>query len=140
MKIIVATLKNLDVLTRMNVSLRADEQIDNVMTDAQVRERMRGFLDGNYKAYLFVQDDNIVGYSLVDHSKNPLYMRQFFIERAWRRKGLGTAMFHLLMKQLKTTCIDLEVFSWYAPAIQFYEKLGFRTRCFQMRLGEKKEP
>ncbi len=130
-----AYIDDLDTLTRMNVELRADERIDNVMTDAEVKERMRGFLLGKtYRIHVFLEDSGIVGYSVVDVTKTPVYMRQFFIDRNSRRRGLGRKFFHMLVGVLDVEAIDVEVLAWNETAVEFYKKIGFSRRYVGMRL------
>ncbi len=47
-----ATIHDLHVLTKMNIQLRADEKMDNQMTDDEVEQRMKGFLEEDYIAYI----------------------------------------------------------------------------------------
>lgn len=131
-----AGIDDLDALARMNVDLRADERIDNVMTDAEVKNRMRGFLRGKtYRVHVFQENSGIVGYSVVDITKTPAYMRQFFIDRNSRRKGLGRKFFHMLMGALGVDTIDVEVLAWNEAAVEFYKKIGFSPRYVGMRLS-----
>lgn len=107
-----ASESDLDLLARLNKQLIEDEQHDNPMNVDELKERMRQFLNTHYKAYLFKAGDDVKGYALVDHSRDPLYLRHFFICRDSRRQGLGTAAFHLLLQELKTDTIDVEVMWW----------------------------
>jgi ribosomal protein S18 acetylase RimI-like enzyme len=50
-----------------------------------------------------------------------------------RRKGLGTAAFNLLMSELNTNSIDLDVFCWNERGQAFWRSLGFKERCIIMR-------
>ncbi len=130
-----AGIDDLDALTRMNVELRADERIDNVMTDAEVKERMWGFIRGKtYRVHVFQEESNIVGYSVVDVTRTPVYMRQFFIARNSRRRGLGRKFFHILVGLLDVDAIDVEVLAWNETAVEFYKKIGFSRRYVGMRL------
>jgi ribosomal protein S18 acetylase RimI-like enzyme len=132
-----AGIDDLDTLARMNVELRADERIDNVMTDVEVKDRMRGFLLGKtYKVHVFEEHGEIIGYSVVDVIRSPAYMRQFFIVRGSRRSGYGRKFFQLLVGALGADAIDVEVLVWNQGAIGFYEKIGFHPRYVGMRLSQ----
>lgn len=125
---------DLDAIARMNIELRADEQIDNFMTDDQVKDRMREFLSGQaYKVHVFEVNDRIIGYSVVDVTKTPPYMRQFFIARDSRRSGHGRAFFRLLARALGADSIDVEVLVWNKGALEFYKHLGFVPRYVGLR-------
>ncbi|MGQ9779190.1 MAG: GNAT family N-acetyltransferase [Bacillota bacterium] len=74
-----------------------------------------------------------MGYALVDMTRKPLYLRQFFIDRGCRRKGFGTTTFHLLLKELETDTIDIELLSWNEAGLGFWKSLGFKERSIYMR-------
>lgn len=80
---------DLDILAGMNKQLIEDEKHDNKMNTDQLKDRMRGFIEGNYNAYLFLKDGEVAGYALVDMSRDPLYIRQFFISRDTAGAAMG---------------------------------------------------
>jgi GNAT superfamily N-acetyltransferase len=108
----VCTDDDLDLLAVLNKQLIEDEQHDNKMNVEQLRERMKGFIHSDYKAYLFEENSKTIGYALVNHTRHPLYLRQFFICRDVRRKGYGRTFFNKLLDFLKTDVIDIEVLTW----------------------------
>jgi len=69
---------DLDLLAALNKQL-IEEQHDNEMNFEQLKERMRNFIHTDYKAYKFEEHGETVGYALVNHTKQPLYLRHFFI-------------------------------------------------------------
>lgn len=71
-------------LAEMNQKLIVDEKSNNPMTIAELQNRMRDFLKGEYSAYFFMEEDIVIGYALVRHSSTPLYLRQFYIDREYR--------------------------------------------------------
>lgn len=134
LKLKVCTDEDLDLLAVLNKQLIEDEQHDNKMNLEQLRERMKGFIHSDYKAYLFENDFKTIGYALVDHTRNPLYLRQFFICRDVRRQGYGKTAFHELLKYLDTETVDIEVMAWNERGIGFWRALGFKERSIYMRL------
>ncbi|MDQ0060094.1 GNAT family N-acetyltransferase [Paenibacillus harenae] len=125
---------DLDLLAALNKQLIEDEKHDNKMDLDQLKERMRGFIHTTYTAYLFEQNGDVKGYALVDHVREPLYLRHFFICRHCRRGGYGKAAFQLLTKQLNTSIIDIEVTDWNEAGRRFWASLGFKERSVYMRL------
>jgi hypothetical protein len=101
--------EGLEVLAILNKHLIEDEKHDNQMNVEQLKERMRDFINTDYKAYKFEKQSEIIGYALVNHSRQPLYLRQFFICRNSRRKGYGKLAFEKLIDLLNTKNIDIEV-------------------------------
>ncbi|MGY4759691.1 N-acetyltransferase family protein [Paenibacillus caseinilyticus] len=103
----------------------------------QLKDRMRGFINTDYKAYTFEVDDEIIGYALVNHIRKPLYLRQFFICRNCRRNGYGKLAFEKLLEVLDTRNIDIEVMYWNNTGYAFWKSLGFKERSVYMRHQEE---
>ena len=122
------TKDDIDKLAILNKELIEDEKSDNPMSIEELKERMCGFLNGDYYAYFFMKENNVVGYALVNHSSNPLYLRQFFIDRMYRKQHIGAKAFELLLEELRTDCIDLEVLSRNEVGMNFWESCGFVER------------
>ena len=138
MMFVEAKLEDLNVLTEMNIQLRSDEKIDNVMSDKEVKSRMQSFIQSNeYKIYLLKDDDIDYGYALVNILKKPNYLRQLYIIKKFRNKGLGTKMLNELMEILNINEIDVEVMVWNERAIKFYENFGFKRRFLGLRYKKK---
>lgn len=129
------TTEHLELLAILNKQLIEDEQHDNPMNVEQLRIRMDGFLTGGYQAYLFKANDRIKGYALVDHQKQPLYLRQFFICRDCRREGLGRMAFAKLLETLNTDSIEIDVLHLNQRGVAFWKSLGFVERSIRMRRG-----
>ncbi|WP_240422006.1 GNAT family N-acetyltransferase [Paenibacillus periandrae] len=125
---------DLDFLAVLNKQLIEDEQHDNKMNTEQLKERMRSFINSDYKAYKFEEHGENIGYALVNHIKQPLYLRQFFICRNCRRKGYGKAAFEKLLEFLNTKNIDIEVMHLNNAGYEFWKSLGFTERSVYMRL------
>lgn len=133
MEIKKCTEADLALLAKFNKYLIEDEKSDNKMNEEQLFWRMKEFMNTEYDAYFFVEKEEIVGYALVKNSSSPLYLRQFYINREYRRKHYGEQAFHKLLQYLEVTTIDIEVLSWNETGIRFWEKLNFRERSRYMR-------
>ncbi|MDQ2802685.1 MAG: GNAT family N-acetyltransferase [Pseudomonadota bacterium] len=56
-----------------------------------------------------------------------LFLEDIFVEPAWRKRGIGLAMFRYLARRARAeNCRRLEwrVLNWNAPAIDFYRRIG----------------
>ncbi|MCI0477814.1 MAG: GNAT family N-acetyltransferase [Anaerolineales bacterium] len=135
-----ATLDDVQLLTRMNRHLVEDEQHRNrFKPDAWFEDRMRGFLTGEYTAVLFELDGVVVGYALYrnhpDHS-DTIYLRQIFVERAHRQKGIGKEMIRLLKEELlphdKRLTVDVLVSN--QAARDFYRATGFQEYALELEI------
>jgi ribosomal protein S18 acetylase RimI-like enzyme len=120
-------------LARMNVHLRADERMDNEMTDAEVLNRMRSMLASPYIGLLFSVAGETAGYTLTDPSRNPPYLRQLYVEERFRRTGLGKRMLEMTADRFGAKTLDLEVMVWNDGAREFYRALGCRERYVGLR-------
>lgn len=126
-------LKDVKTLAVLNKQLIDDEKSDNSMNIEELEERMISFLTTDYSAYFFEVDNNIVGYALVKTTCNPLYLRQFLIDREYRKQHYGTEAFHSLIKYLGINNIDIEVLSWNEAGKKFWESCGFNEISRYMR-------
>ena len=131
--VINCTLHDTVELARLNHMLIEDEKAENTMTLSQLDQRMAGFLNTDYKAFYFETNENRLGYALVNMTTTPLYLRQFFISREYRRMGYGQQSFYALLDQLQTVEIDIDVYTWNQRGIAFWKSLGFSERCYNMR-------
>lgn len=128
------TMEDVDQLAKLNKQLIEDERSDNKMTLTELKERMRGFLETDYCAYYFLEGSDILGYALVNMNVNPIYLRQFLIERNYRRNHIGKNAVDLLMQEINADTLDIEVLSWNEAGMKFWESCGFIERSKYMRL------
>ena len=140
LRIVRAADEHIGLLAQLNKQLIEDERHDNPMNVEQLAERMRGFLNTTYSAWLFMAGGEVKGYALVDHGRKPLYHRQFFICRECRREGWGRRSFHLLLEKLGTDVIDIDVLVWNTRGRRFRETLGFAERSIRMRYEAHRHP
>lgn len=98
---------------------------------------MRGFLAGEYSAYLFEDDGGVVGYALFRWEPDHVYLRQFYVERDRRRGGIGRAAMGWLRANAwkDSPRLRLEVLCHNTAAIAFYRSLGFMDYCLTMEIG-----
>ena len=120
-------------LAIMNKSLIEDEKSTNPMNLEELGQRMEGFLNGEYDAYYFMMDDAVIGYALVRISSTPLYLRQFFIQRQYRRRHYGKEAFSLLLDELDTDTIELDVLPWNEAGLLFWKDCGLQEICISMK-------
>lgn len=137
MEIKKCTLKDVAQLAILNKQLIDDEKSDNPMSIKELEDRMTGFLNTEYDAYFFVVNDAVVGYALVKNTCSPLYLRQFFINRQYRKQHLGTEAFKSLIEYLNVKSIDIEVLSWNEAGNRFWESCGFKDISRYMRFEQE---
>jgi hypothetical protein len=108
----IATNRELDTLTQMNVMLRKEEKMDNTLTELEIKNRMDDFIRGSdYVVLLFIVKNKMIGYAVIRTNSNPLYIRQLFIKEECRNCGFGKESLNQIMDYFKLSEIDTEVMS-----------------------------
>ena len=122
------------VLAEMNHQLIQDEGHSNPMSVAELEDRMRGWLQGDYKAIIFSDEQGSIGYALWRPEPEGVYLRQFLVHRDRRRQGLGrTAMDWLLANTWRDVAhVRLDVLAGNARAISFWRAVGCIDYCLTM--------
>lgn len=123
-----ATALDAPELARLNQQLIEDEGHDNPMDRSALEQRMARWLAGRYRATLFVEGGRTVAYALwCDDDRGGHYVRQFFVARDARRRGVGRRAMALLTTEVLRpgSRVSLEVLVTNAPAGAFYDALGF---------------
>ncbi|SDA37802.1 Ribosomal protein S18 acetylase RimI [Lachnospiraceae bacterium G11] len=133
MRIISCSMEDISSLALMNKHLIEDEGSNNPMNVEELADRMRGFLSSDYNAYIFAEDGIAIGYALIKHTSSPLYLRQFYIDREYRRKHYGKQAFCMLLDHLNTTEIDVDVLPNNETGLKFWKSLGFKAQYISMR-------
>ena len=136
MQIQKCTMKDVPKLALLNKQLIDDEKSDNPMNINELENRMKGFLETDYSAYFFIEDSQIIGYALIKNTSNTVYLRQFLIDRNYRKQHYGTQAFQMLLQYLDIKEIDLEVLPWNKDGLAFWKHCGFNETCIAMRYKE----
>lgn len=130
---------DLDQLVDMNILLIRDQEHRNEMSRDELTARMRGWLEsGEYQALLFMEDQQVVGYTLFREEDKAFWVRQFYIYAAFRRQGYGRKSMDMLMNTVwkKKPRIRLEVLWDNRAAQEFYRSLGFSEYAMVMEYQE----
>jgi ribosomal protein S18 acetylase RimI-like enzyme len=127
------TLEDALYLAEMNKQLIEDEKANNPMDIIQLKNRMADFLNNGYEAFFFIVNGEIVGYALCDMTKEPKYLRQFFIKREERRKHYGKIAFENLLEKIGINEIEIDVLKWNETGIKFWEEIGFVEQYKRMK-------
>ncbi|MCI5700726.1 MAG: GNAT family N-acetyltransferase [Lachnospiraceae bacterium] len=122
-----AALNDIEKLAEYNQCLIQDEASGNTASLLELQNRMKGFLENGYKAYLILEEVTGIelGYILADFSSEPVFIRHFFIRREYRRKGLGQAAFLQFLDKEQILGAKLQILKWNQPALAFFAQMGF---------------
>ena len=122
-----ATTDDAVLLGELNQQLIEDEGHRNPMTPVALAERMRGWLQADYRALLLEDHFGVVAYALYREEPDCVHLRQLFVHRDRRSKGIGEAFANLLLSEIwpRGKRVSVEVLSHNGRALSFYRKLGF---------------
>ena len=127
------TINDIKILAELNKQLIKDEKANNKMDINNLENRMKEFLNNGYKAYFLKTENDIIGYALCDITKNPIYLRQYFIKKEERRKHYGKLGFRKLIELLGVDKMEIDVYKWNSVGIKFWESLGFIEQWKRMK-------
>jgi ribosomal protein S18 acetylase RimI-like enzyme len=135
MEIVEASINDVCTLAKLNQRLIQDEGHGNNMSLHQLNERMSVWLSGEYQAVLFVNAE-VLGYALWRDEKEFVYLRHFYIQRGYRRRGVGTEAYRLLASGYWcSSLVKLEVLSSNDVAQQFWRSLG--SKQYSLYYGKR---
>ena len=133
MEIVKAELTDIERLAELNRCLIEDEQHPNLMNIAELTERMKAWLATDYICYLAKESGHIIAYCLYRDDGRHYYMRQLYVDRAHRRKGIATQLLDWLYENVWTDKkVRLDVLAYNEDAVAFYKRYGFRIGVFRM--------
>ncbi len=133
-----ATETDLPTLARMNKCLIEDEGSRNPMSIAELQNRMDEWLRGEWRVDLFTEADTVVGYAVYQFRRDAyepdevvVYLRQLYIERDKRSKGLGSRAIKLLAQtHFPPGCrIEVDVLASNPRVAKFWSQVGFQPYC-----------
>jgi GNAT superfamily N-acetyltransferase len=125
---------DLPLLAQMNKRLIEDQGSRNPMSVEQLQNRMSQWLNGDWTIE-FLEDTVIVGYVVYlirrDEffpDKTEVYIRQFYVERDQRGRGLGSAAFQLLRETRfpAGSRLALDVLATNPKGFNFWRRVGFQ--------------
>lgn len=131
-----ATAENAALLAEWNYRLIRDEGHRNTMTVQQLEERMRSWLDRDYKAVIFSDGKEPLGYGLYRHDTDSVYLRQFYILSEYRRRGYGRAGMRILQEEIwpRDIRLTVDVLCRNEPGIAFWRAIGYRDYCLTLEI------
>ena len=130
------TQDDLDLLAEWNHQLIRDEGHRNPMTIPELKERMLGWLEGEYIAVMFLLDDEPVAYSLYRERLDEIYLRQFFVRRDLRRQGIGRQAIALLREKIwsQDKRLTVEVLTANRSGVAFWHSVGYQDYSLALEI------
>nr|MDQ6924281.1 GNAT family N-acetyltransferase [Pseudomonadota bacterium] len=128
----VATAADLSQLALWNQQLIEDERHDNTMSLEELEARMRNWLATEYEALVFEDrtTPRPAAYALFRRTPEWIHLRQFFVARDRRRRGIGARAVALLLAEVfpPGKSVIVEAMAWNHAALSFWRAVGFADR------------
>lgn len=126
-------------LAEWNHQLIRDEGHRNPMTVAELEQRMRDWLAGEYRAVIFQRAAETVAYALYREQSEEIYLRQLFVIRSQRRRGIGRRAVELLRSQIwpANKRLTVEVLVANLAAVSFWRSGGFDDYALTLEIMPK---
>jgi ribosomal protein S18 acetylase RimI-like enzyme len=149
-----ATAADCPLLAELNHQLIRDEGHRNRMTVAQLEQRIRGWLAGEYVAVLFEEarqagdvsppslcdaaDETreVVAYGLFRETADEITLRQFYVVPDRRRSGIGRTAINVFRKEIWPLGkrLTVEVLVQNTAAVAFWRDVGYRDYSLTLEI------
>ena len=131
-----ANSEDASLLAAMNQQLIEDEQNRNRLSLAEIERRMRGWLEGEYRAVIFQQDAEPVAYAVYRPDGSGVYLRQLFVARHCRRQGIGREALKIFRDEVLShgLRVTIDVLAHNRRAHAFWTAVGFRDYAVIMEM------
>jgi predicted acetyltransferase len=124
------------LLAELNHQLIRDEGHRNKMTVPELEQRMKDWLASEYAGMIFEMDGQIVAYALYREQPKEIYLRQLFVVRNQRRKGIGREAVTILRSKIwsKSKRLTVEVLVQNETAVAFWRAVGYEDYCLTLEI------
>jgi predicted acetyltransferase len=136
-----ATLNDCALLAELNHLLLHDENHRNKrMSISELEQRMRGWLASEYAAVIFEKNGAVVAYALYREQPEEIYLRQLFVARNHRRKGVGRQAVEILRAKIwpANKRLTVDVLVQNTVAIAFWRSVGYKDYCLALEILPEK--
>ena len=138
---------DLPALARMNKRLIDDEGSRNPMPVEALQARMQAWLSADWRIDLFLHEAAVAGYAVYQLRPDEyapdqvqVYLRQFYIERDRRGRGLGALAFQALIGSRfpPGSRVVIEALASNPRGHHFWSKLGFQSYATTMHFQQQR--
>jgi predicted acetyltransferase len=131
-----ATLDDCALLAELNHQLIRDEGHRNKMPVPELEQRMRGWLSTDYSAVIFEMDGEFVAHALYWEQPGEIYLRQLFVVRNRRRKGIGSEAVKILRTKIwpANRRLTVAVLVQNTAAVAFWRAVGYKDYCLTLEI------
>jgi predicted acetyltransferase len=132
-----ATLNDCALLAQLNHQLIRDEGHRNKMTVPELEQRMKAWLASEYAAVIFENGGDVVACALYREQPEEIYLRQLFVARNRRRKGIGREAVNILRSKIwpANRRLTVEVLAQNATAVAFWRAMGYKDYSLKLEIS-----
>ena len=107
------------------------------MSIPELEQRMRGWLASEYAAVIFEKDGEVVAYALYREQPEEIYLRQLFVVRNRRWKGIGRKAVEILRTKIwpASKRLTVDVLVQNTAAIAFWRAVGYKDYCLALEIS-----
>ncbi|MBX3442218.1 MAG: GNAT family N-acetyltransferase [Planctomyces sp.] len=137
-----ASIDDVPQLASMNQRLIRDEGHTNPMTLDQLRERMGDWLQGTYEGIIAEIGGRPAGYLLFRREPGFVYVRHLFVDREFRRRGIGRKLLRWLERSVLAEPRELRVDALLKneAGLAFWRAVGFHDYCVTLTKPRPRGP
>ena len=131
-----ATHEDCALLGELNHQLIRDEGHRNPMNAAELSKRMEQWIKQEYRAVIFENGETTAGYALFREDEKEIYLRQLFVCRDERKRGIGKKAMNLLRTEIWPAHkrITVEVLVANEAAVRFWRAIGFQDYALTLEI------
>lgn len=106
------------------------------MTVPELEQRMKGWLASEYAAVIFENDGEVVAHALYCEQPEEIYLRQLFVVRNRRRKGVGREAVKILRTKIwpADKRLTVAVLVQNTAAVAFWRSVGYKDYCLTLEI------
>ena len=106
------------------------------MSVAELEERMRQWISGEYRGVIFENEQGVVGYALFRDEGEQIYLRQLFVLCELRRKGYGREAIGILREQVwpRNKRLTVDVLVANKGAVEFWRAVGYQDYSLMLEI------
>ncbi len=106
------------------------------MTVPVLEQRTKSWLASEYAAMLFENDGEVVAYALYREQPEEIYLRQLFVVRNRRRKGIGREAVQILRSKIwpKNKRLTVEVLVQNEASVAFWRAVGYKDYSLTLEI------
>ena len=112
------------------------------MTVPELVRRMKSWLASDYAAVLFEKDGAVIAYAVYAEQPERIYLRQLFVMRNRRRRGIGRQAIEILRTKIwpKNKRLTVEVLVSNTAATAFWRAVGYRDYSLMLEIMPTASP